>query len=198
MVETLNALRRSQLLLMMNADASSRGIDTGLRRGYAVTEMQTNGQFTSLCLWNARHSGIRFRADTVASLLLLACRFALASYLVLYLSLSGLISVERWSKGAHVTPDMWAEHAELTRLGYVEHHHDHHEAPASTNVLPFIPGWSALPTFPLLLDWTPFVAISIATLVTALVVGRLHITRSRAPFKDHLSPVPDRPPIITS
>ncbi len=147
---------------------------------------------------------ISLPADTMAALVFLLVRLVLALYLTAFVSIAGVISIERWSEGAHVTPAMWAEHMEMVSLGYIDHHY-HDDAIHATSsatvttsqqVLPFMPVWNALPEFPLVVDWTPMVASVAALIAIVFVAGRLCANRARDPFTDYRPPIPQRPPIL--
>lgn len=71
------------------------------------------------------------RVDTWTAL----CRLGLSCYLVLYLVAAGPLTTMAWRHGAHVTPEQWAYHLLMTRLG-IPHHHgvdDEESAPEHTS-----------------------------------------------------------------
>lgn len=155
-----------------------------------------------------RHICIAFPADDLATLVRLVIRLFLAVYLVLFVSLSGLVYTERWAEGAHVTLEMWAEHTQLVQLGYVDHHYelddssDHavHEQDSadSKRLLPFVPVWNALPPFPLALEWTSYVDGFSTILLAALIIVRLLSLGTIGSYKEYLPLTPHRPPIVVS
>ena len=51
------------------------------------------------------------------------CRALLAIYLICYLAGAGSLSGYLWSRGGHATPEQWAYHLLLERLG-IPHHHE--------------------------------------------------------------------------
>lgn len=174
-----------------------------------VTKMEHDGITRArLNRYMGRCRNVRmcFPANNVMTLMQLVARLFLAVYLVAFLSLSGLVYAERWSQGAHVTPEMWAEHTQLMHLGYANHHggdevaHVAHEQDVMTTkqMLPFVPMWSALPQVPFALEWTSYVDGFSAILLAALIIVRLLFIRTDARYKEYLPPTPHRPPIIVS
>jgi hypothetical protein len=127
-------------------------------------------------------------------------RLGLALYLLAYLVASGPLAAQAWAHGGHVTPEQWAYHNMMIRLG-LPHHHDLDEAAEEPA------GQSTRWLFhfaPLLTTHTgfAFMASSVLELIVgmAVVLPAAYVLSLNQPADEPIPtgirpPLDDRPPI---
>jgi hypothetical protein len=98
-----------------------------------------------------------------------AARLATALYLVVYLVAVAPLAGAAWVRGGHVTPEQWAYHQQLERLGVPHHHGSAGQAVAEQAS----PARASLETASALVSVSPSTAFRAAPPATALFFERL-------------------------